>query len=97
MASGLPYKEVSQKLWLTAELYNCDKLCKYCYSNYINNVMKAKEVNCENLTVGEFADKHPKGIYLIRVPLHLTCIIDGTCYDIWNCLDEICDTVWRVD
>ena len=97
MASGLPYEEIEKKLWLTAELYNCDRLCKYCYSNYINNVMKAKEVNCESLTVGEFADRHPKGTYLIRVPLHLTVVKDGICYDIWNCLDEICDTIWKVD
>ena len=95
MASGLPYEEVEKKLWLTAELYNCDKLCKFCYSNFINNVLKYTEISeCEELTVGQFADRHPFGIYLIRVPFHLTCIIDGVCYDIWDCRDEVCDRVW---
>ena len=95
LASGLPYEEVEHKLWLTAELYNCDRLCKFCYSNFIKHVLGYKEVNCDDLTVGEFADKHPIGIYLVRIEGHLTCIIDGICYDIWNCLDEICDTVWK--
>lgn len=97
LASGLPYKEVENKLWLTAELYDCDRLCKFCYSNFLNNVLKYKEVNCNMLTVGEFADKHPVGTYLIRVPNHLTCIIDGVCYDLFDCRDSLCDTVWRVD
>lgn len=97
-ASGLPYEEVYEKLWLTAELYECDRLCKFCYSNFISSVLKYKEVNCDRLTIGEFADKHPYGTYLIRVPNHLTVIQDGVLYDIWDCRSEICDTVWkRVD
>lgn len=97
-ASGFPYEKVYQKLWLTADLYECDRLCKYCYSNFISNVLKYKEVNCDRLTIGQFADKHPYGTYLIRVPNHLTVIQDGVLYDIWDCRSEICDTVWkRVD
>lgn len=94
-ASGLPYEEVCEKLWLTAELYECDRLCKFCYSNFISSVLKYKEVNCDRLTIGEFADKHPYGTYLIRVPNHLTVIQDGVLYDIWDCRSELCDTVWK--
>lgn len=98
MASGLPYTEISKKLWLTADLFNCERLCKFCYSNFIRSVLKYKEVNCDNLTVNEFAELHPYGTYLVRVPNHLTTVINGKIYDIWNCGDEICDTVWkRVD
>lgn len=97
LASGLPYEEVWQKLWLTAELYDCDTLCKYCYSNFITNVLKYKEVNCHNMTVGEFADKNPYGTYLIRIQGHLTCLIDSCVYDLWDCRDELCDVVWIVD
>ena len=50
------------------------------------------------MTVGEFADTHPKGVYLLRIPAHLTCIIDGTCYDIFDCRfdGEITDA-WEVE
>ena len=98
LASGLPYEEISEKLWLTADLYDCDRLCRYCYKNFIENVLKYKEVYCDNETVEEFADKHQYGVYLVRVPYHLTTIIDGIIYDIWDCRDEICDVAWkRVD
>ena len=97
-ATDMPYEEVSKKLWLTADLYNCDRLCKFCYSNFITNVLKYKEVNCDRYSVGEFADTHPYGVYLIRIEGHLTTIKDGVVYDIWDCRNELCDTVWkRVD
>lgn len=97
-ATGLPYNTVYEKLWLTADLYDCDRLCKHCYSNYLRNVLGYKEINCDRLTIGEFADKHPYGIYLIRIANHLTVIKDGTLYDTFDCRKEICDIVWkRVD
>ena len=100
-ASGLPYKEIYEKLWLTARIFNCDRLCKFCYSNFINYVLKYKEVNCDNLTIRQFAEKHPYGTYLIRINGHfnghLTCIRDSVLYDIWDCRDELCDTVWKAD
>ncbi len=95
LISGLPYEKVYDKLWLTAELYECDTLCKFCYSNFITNVLKYKEVNSHNLTVEEFADLHPHGSYLVRVNGHLTAIKNGNVYDIWDCRDEICDIVWK--
>jgi hypothetical protein len=94
---GLPYPLVRKKLWLTARLYNCEKLCKFCYSNFITYVLKCREVNCDDLTIGEFADKHPFGTYLIRIEGHLTVVKDNCLYDIFDCRDEFCDTVWKVD
>jgi hypothetical protein len=97
-ATGLPYNTVYEKLWLTADLYDCDRLCKYCYSNFLRNVLGYREVNCDRLNIGEFADKHPHGTYLIRIANHLTVIRDGTLYDTFDCRKEICDIVWkRVD
>ena len=58
-------------------------------------MLKYKEVNCDGLTVREFAKRNPIGTYVIRVPNHLTAIKDGKLYDIWDCSYEICDTVWK--
>lgn len=96
LASGLPYETIKHKLWLNGELYDCDCLSKFCYANFIENVLGYKQVPCDNLTVGEFADKHLYGTYLIRIANHLTCVKDGICYDTWNCLNELCDIVWKV-
>lgn len=94
-ASELPYEVICEKLWLTAELYDCERLCKYCYSNFITNVLKYKEVNCDKLTIGEFADKNPYGTFLIRISGHLTVIKDGVLYDTFDCRRRMCDTVWK--
>ena len=95
-ATGLPYNTVYEKLWLTADLYECARLCKHCYSNYLRNVLGYREVNCDRLTIGEFADKHPYGTYLIRIANHLTVIRDGTVFDTWDCREKVCDIVWEV-
>ena len=96
LASGLPYEVVERKLWLTGELFDCDCLCRFCYEHFIEDVLGYRKVNCESLTVGEFAEKHPVGTYLIRVPNHLTLIREGICYDTFSPLDEVCDIVWEV-
>jgi len=96
LASGLPYEEVQRKLWLTSELFDCDCLCRFCYEHFIEDVLGYRKMNCESLTVEEFAEKYPVGTYLLRVPEHLTCIIDGVCYDTWNCLQENVTEGWKV-
>ncbi len=96
LAAQLPYELVKRKLWLVGELYDCDCLCRFCYEHYIEDVLGCRKMNCEDLTVGEFADKHPFGTYLIRVENHLTTIIDSTNYDLWDTREELCDICWRV-
>jgi hypothetical protein len=36
-------------------------------------------------TVAEFAYSNPKGVFIISVAKHLTCVVDGVLYDTWNC------------
>ena len=64
LVSALPYREIEYKLWLVGELYDCDCLCRFCYEHLIEDVLGYRKMNCEDLTVGEFADRHPIGIYL---------------------------------
>lgn len=96
LASGLDYSEVRRKLRYTSRLLDCMRLCWSCYSFFITEVLGCRQVNCDGLTVGEFADLHPIGIYLIRIKGHLTTLQDGVCYDLWNCLDRECDLAWQM-
>ncbi len=97
LASGLRYDEVRRKLYHTSKLLNCEsKLCPTCYSFTIQEVLGGVPKNCDGMTVGEFADLHPRGTYLIRIEGHLTCIIDNTCWDLWNCLHRKCDMAWQL-
>ena len=79
-----------------SRLFECDRLDVCCYQNLLENVFGYNRVYCENMTVKEFADEHPFGIYLIRIENHLTVIIDGKLRDTWNCGDFLCDLVWFV-
>lgn len=95
-ATQISYPTIRKKLYHTAKLLNCQKLCPTCYSFAIQEVLGGIPIHCEDMSVKEFADRHPKGIYLIRIRGHLTVIQDGICYDIWNCLDRECDIAWQM-
>lgn len=97
MASGLPYEEVAKKLWLIAELLNCEKLCVCCYRHLLDDIFKYKRVNCDGFLVGEFADRNPVGVYLLRINGHITCLVDGTIYDLWDCRNEFVTDAWKVE
>ena len=97
LVSGLPYSTIRKKLFHTKELLECDSpYCPTCYSFLVQEVLGGVPKNCEGMSVGEFADRHPIGIYLIRIKGHLTTLQDGVCYDLWNCLDRECDLAWQM-
>lgn len=97
MATGLPYNEVAKKLYYSAKLLDCDKLNVCCYKHLLDDTFKFHRVKCAGLTVAEFAEIYPTGIYIIRMDGHLSVLIDQTIYDLWNCKDEILTDAWRVD
>ena len=97
LASGLEYAEVRRKLYHTGRLLGCNRLCWKCYNFLLTNVFGYRLVNCDDMTVADFANANKKGKYLIRIDYHLTFLQDGTIYDIWNCLDRNCVLAWRVD
>lgn len=96
LASGLPYSTIRKKLRYTANLLDCEKLCWSCYSFFLTNVLRYKQVNCDNMTVGEFAYNNPYGVYLIRIDQHLTTIINGNLRDTFDCRNKICHIAWKV-
>ena len=96
LASGLPYAEVRRKLFHTAKLLGCSKLCWSCYAFLISNVLGGKQVNCDGMSVEEFADEHKQGTYLLRIDMHLTTIIDGVLYDTFDCRERLCHIAWEI-
>lgn len=91
------YYKIKKQLYLVAELFECEALCVCCYEHLLESVYQLEEVpNCKGMSIREFANKNYKGIYIIRVDGHLTCVIDSILYDIWNCRDEIVDIAWKV-
>lgn len=42
-----------------------------------------REKGKKALTVKDFCENNQKGIYILRLAGHLTCVKDGICYDTW--------------
>ena len=48
-------------------------------------------------TVGEFAEEYPVGVFLVTMPNHITVVIDGVVYDIFDCRNRSMWASWRVN
>lgn len=96
LASGLPYSSIRRKLRYTARLLDCSKLCVSCYSFFIEEVLLGKRTNCDGMTVEEFADLHPIGVFLVRMDGHISVIIDNTIMDIFDCRRHLLTNAWEV-
>ena len=49
-----------------------------------------------SISVGQFVDQHPIGIYLITMRGHITCAIDGCIYDTFDPSDRIVEEAFKV-
>lgn len=96
LASGLPYNVIRKKLFHTARLLGCSKLCNTCYSHLIEKVLCGVPKNCDNMTVDDFAQLHPQGTYLLRMDGHITTLIDNCIYDIFDCRKNLITNAWEV-
>ncbi len=97
LASGMSMGETRRKLRCVATLFDCyPRICLSCYRHLIENVLRYKPLNCDGMTVEEFADLHPIGTYLVRMDQHISIIIDNTIMDIFDCRDHILTDAWEV-
>lgn len=91
------YYLIQRKLELIGELFECEFLCECCYKKLLDSVYDLKRVeDLKGIKIRDFVDNNPYGTYLIRIENHLTAVIDGTLYDLWDCLDEKIDILWKV-
>lgn len=91
------YYEIQHKLNLVAELFECETLCLCCYKFLLDEVYGLERIEeFQGRTIECFANYHPIGTYIIRIEGHLTSLIDGVIYDLWNCSDKVVDVVWKV-
>lgn len=47
-------------------------------------------------TVGDFAEEHDAGTYLITMTNHITVAIDGVIYDTFDCRGRLVKNAWQV-
>lgn len=49
----------------------------------------------DTCTVEEFCREHERGTYILAIPGHVVCVVDGDSYDTWNSSGEIPVYYWR--
>jgi hypothetical protein len=50
-----------------------------------------------DVTVGEFAEDHPHGVYVLGLGGHVVTVVDGTALDSWDSTNVPVIFVWRRD
>lgn len=46
-------------------------------------------------TIADFADDHPRGVYVLGTGNHVATVIDGVVYDSWDSRTAIPSFMWR--
>lgn len=75
--------------------FECDDLNIECYEKMLAQIC-GKHESANGKKVKELCEEHPDDIVIIRIEGHLTCSVNGVCYDIWDCTDEVADIYWVV-
>lgn len=67
--------------------------------NFVRSLLdeRYKRLNYHDyVTIGEFAEEHSIGRFLVTTRGHITCIIDGVVIDTWDCRNKLVENIWIV-
>lgn len=97
LALNEDYYTIKNKLCLVGDLFECEQLCVCCYKFLLDEVYGLERLEeYSGLSISEFSERFPEGVFLIRIDNHLTCMVDGTIFDIWDCTSKEIRLIWKV-
>lgn len=67
--------------------------------NFIKPLLDSRydRISHREKLVGDFVKNHPLGTYLITMNGHITCCVDGTIFDTFDCRNRTIEFVWIVE
>lgn len=98
IATSLPYDEVYDTL-ANAGRKPC---CGFDSTGWLKSNkgrvfgMRFKQVSVKGLTPATFANKYPKGTYLVETEAHVWCVIDGIHHDMWRVKERPLEGAWKL-
>ena len=101
IALNKPWLEVSDELYAIARReysVTChdDIWGRYLYSLGFQPFLLPH--NCPMcITIRQFCEMYPHGIYIIGTGSHAVAVLDGNYYDSWDSGNEICSYFWRIE
>lgn len=68
-------------------------------SRFVKHLLdkKYKRIPYKEKTIGEFAENHPIGRYILTTKGHIVACIDGFVVDTWDSTKRQIEYVWKVD
>ena len=98
-ASGDGWDKTFDGLVEVARRIKSELAWKDCYEKYLTEqgwvkCKQPRKADSTKYTVAEWCKLHRNGNMVVSVSNHLTCIIDGKCYDIWNCTGKTVLNYW---
>lgn len=95
LATDCDYDVVMRLLYENGIDYGCETLCVDCYSKMLNDIgYECKDA--AGKTIKQIADENQSETILVRIDGHLTCCINGDCYDLWDCSGEKATCYWLI-
>lgn len=64
------------------------------WGSYLKSKGFIRNIAPEDITVCEFSDMFPCGIYILALSGHVVCVKNGVLFDSWNSSDEIVLYFW---
>lgn len=95
-STGMPYDKVQEKLYYCGKLLECDPLCVTCYDFLLTKYLEFTPLDPNGMTLYEFGEAYPEGLYLVRSNGHISALFDGCVYDTWDCRSMKLTNCWKV-
>ena len=93
LATGLDWDEVHWDLCVLSHIHCTMPSVNWLWGMYLKAYgferFSLPKACPECFTVREFAQRFPKGTYVIGTGSHAVCVKDGDWYDMWNSADEV--------
>ena len=86
-ATGMEWGEIYLRLCIQGYLDGDMPSANACWSiGYRRYIVPDTCPDC--YTVGQFAEDHPKGTYILALSGHVVCVQNGTIWDSWDSSNE---------
>lgn len=101
LATGKTWEEVLTDLFRISLKIKDVPTDKKTYTEYLATIgyykqpQPRKDDNTK-YTIREFAQEHKKGIYVVDMANHCTCVINGKIHDLWNCGNKSVGNYWII-
>lgn len=103
LATDTPYMEIQRELNKYKKVSGQEKFnSNKNWEPFVVKVVKGQKISFPAKTgerrmyIEEFCKTYPEGRYIIRMAGHLTCVVDGCCYDTWDCTEKCVYKAYRV-